>query len=105
MMNLDFNETDRFYENKVFLNRIVACVLFINIATAGLVVRLVYLQVVGHAHYSNLAQDNRVKISPLPPTRGMIIDRNGEVLANNLPTYSLEVFLDQVPDLDPPWRN
>ena len=99
-MNLDLNETDHFRENKVFINRIVACVLFINIATLGLVVRLVYLQVVGHAHYSNLAQDNRVKISPLPPTRGMIIDRNGDVLANNFPTYSLEVFLDQVADLD-----
>lgn len=99
-MNLEFNEKDRFYENKVFINRIVACVLFINIATAGLVARLIYLQVVGHAHFSSLAQDNRVKISPLPPTRGMIIDRNGEVLANNFPTYSLEVFLDRVPDID-----
>jgi len=100
MMNLDFNEKDRFYENKVFLNRVVACVLFINIATAGLVVRLAYLQVVGHLHYSTLAQGNRVKISPLPPTRGMIIDRNGDVLANNFPTYSLEVFLDRVPDIE-----
>ncbi len=99
-MNLDFNEKDRFYENKVFLNRIVVCVLFINIATLALVARLVYLQVVGHIHYSSLAQDNRVKISPLPPTRGMIIDRNGEVLANNFPTYSLELFLDQVQDVD-----
>ena len=99
-MNLDFNEKDRFFENKVFLNRIVACVLFINIATVGLLIRLIYLQVVGHSHYASLAQDNRVKISPLPPTRGMIIDRNGEVLANNYPTYSLEVFLDRVPDID-----
>ncbi|MFZ4704203.1 MAG: penicillin-binding protein 2, partial [Candidatus Methylumidiphilus sp.] len=99
-MNLDFNEKDRFYESRVFLNRIVACVLFINLATAGLVVRLIYLQVVGHTHYASLAKDNRVKISPLPPTRGMIIDRNGEVLANNFPTYSLEVFLDRVPDVE-----
>ena len=99
-MNLDFNEKDRLYENKVFINRIIACALLVNIATVGLVVRLAYLQVVGHAHYANLAQDNRVKISPLPPTRGMIIDRDGEVLANNFPTYSLEVTLDQVPDLE-----
>jgi len=99
-MDLDFNEKDRFYENRVFLNRIVASVLLILFATLGLVVRLAYLQVVGHAHYSSLARDNRVKISPLPPTRGMIFDRNGEVLANNFPTYSLEVFPERVPDLD-----
>ena len=41
-MKLDLNETDHLRENKVFINRIVACVLFINIATLGLVVRLVY---------------------------------------------------------------
>ncbi len=99
-MNLDFNEKDRFYENRVFLNRIVASVLFIILATMGLVARLVYLQVVGHVHYADLARDNRVKISPLPPARGMIFDRNGEVLADNFPTYSLEVFPEQVPDLE-----
>jgi len=99
-MNLDFNEKDRFYENRVFLNRIVASVLLILFASLGLVVRLAYLQVAGHAHYASLARDNRVKISPLPPTRGMIFDRNGEVLANNFHTYSLEVFPEQVPDLE-----
>jgi penicillin-binding protein 2 len=99
-MNLDFNEKDRFYENRVFLNRIVASVLLIIAGTLGLVARLAYLQIVGHDHYSSLARDNRVKISPLPPTRGMIFDRNGEVLANNFPTYILEVFPDQVPDLE-----
>ncbi|MFM8333455.1 MAG: penicillin-binding protein 2 [Candidatus Methylumidiphilus sp.] len=99
-MNLDFNEKDRFYENRVFLNRIVASVLLIVLATMGLVARLTYLQVVGHTHYATLARDNRVKISPLPPTRGMIYDRNGEVLANNFPTYILEVLPEQVPDLE-----
>lgn len=99
-MNLDFSEKDRFYEQRVFLNRIVASVLLIILGTLGLVARLAYLQVVGHAHYASLARDNRVKISPLPPTRGMIFDRNGEVLANNFPTYILEIFPDQVPDLE-----
>jgi len=99
-MNLDFNEKDRFYENRVFLNRIVASVLLILVASMALVLRLAYLQIVGHTHYAGLARDNRVKISPLPPTRGMIFDRNGEVLAENFPTYSLEVFPDQVPDLE-----
>jgi penicillin-binding protein 2 len=99
-MNLEFNEKDRFFENRVFLNRIVASVLFISLATLGLVARLAYLQIAGHAHYASLANENRVKISPLPPTRGMIFDRNGEILAENFPTYSLEVFPEQVRDMD-----
>lgn len=99
-MNLDFNDKDRFFENRVFLNRIVISVLLILIATLGLVVRLAYLQIVGHSHYSNLARDNRVRIAPLPPTRGLIYDRNGELLANNFPTYILQVLPEQVPDLD-----
>lgn len=99
-MNLDFNLKDRFYENRLFLNRIVASVILIALATLGLGVRLVYLQVVGHDHYATLSRDNRVKISPLPPTRGIIFDRNGEVLADNIPTYSLEIIPEQVPDLD-----
>jgi penicillin-binding protein 2 len=99
-MNLDFNPKDRIQETRLFLNRVVASVIFILLATTGLVLRLVYLQVMGHEHYASLSRDNQVKISPLPPTRGMIFDRNGEVLADNIPTYSLEVIPDRVPDLN-----
>lgn len=99
-MNLDFDSKDRFQENRLFLNRIVASVIFIVLATLGLVLRLVYLQIVGHEHYATLSRDNQVKIAPLPPTRGMIFDRNGEVLADNIPTYSLEIIPDRTPNLD-----
>ncbi|MDD5033253.1 MAG: penicillin-binding protein 2 [Methylococcaceae bacterium] len=100
MINFEFNSKDRFYENRVFLNRIVVSVIFIILATAGLLARLAYLQIIGHEHYASLSHDNRVKIAPLPPTRGMIFDRNGEVLANNNPTYSLEIIPEQVADLE-----
>ncbi|WP_045226657.1 penicillin-binding protein 2 [Methyloterricola oryzae] len=95
----EFTIKDRFREQRLFLNRIVASALFIAVATAALTVRLIYLQVVGHEYYATLSRDNRVKISPLPPTRGMIFDRNGEVLADNYPTYSLELIPEQVPDM------
>lgn len=95
----EFTIKDRFREQRLFLNRIVASALFIAFATAALTVRLIYLQVVGHEYYATLSRDNRVKISPLPPTRGMIFDRNGEVLADNYPTYSLELIPEQVPDM------
>lgn len=87
-------------ENRVFLSRIVAAFILIILLMSGLVVRLVYLQIVGHEHYATLSKDNRIKISPLPPTRGIIYDRNGHMLARNVPTYSLELIPEQVKNLD-----
>ena len=54
----------------------------------------------GHAHYASLAKDNSIKLVPLVPTRGMIYDRNGKVLAENTPSYSLEIIPEQVHDMD-----
>jgi penicillin-binding protein 2 len=99
-MSRPFDLKEKFYENRLFLNRIAASVMFILLATTGLVVRLIYLQVMGHEHYSTLSRDNQVKISPLAPSRGLIFDRNGEVLADNTATYSLEIIPEQVPDLE-----
>lgn len=86
-------------ENRRFLGRIVLCAVAMVLATAVLVARLVYLQIVGHEHYTMLSRDNQIKISPLAPTRGVIYDRNGEVLADNIPTYSLQIVPVQTPDL------
>lgn len=66
----------------------------------GLVVRLIYLQVVGHEHYATMSKDNRIKIAPLAPTRGVIYDRQGRMLAQNVPTYSLELIPEQIKDID-----
>ena len=65
-----------------------------------LLARMVQLQVVEHAHFRTLSESNRVKIVPLEPTRGLIYDRNGTVLAQNTPTYSLEVVPDAVGNID-----
>ena len=67
---------------------------------SALLTRLVVLQVINHQHFTTLSQDNRVKVLPLPPTRGLIHDRNGLILAQNLPTFSLEVIPEKVKDLD-----
>lgn len=91
---------DTLAENRIFLSRVVAIFVFIIILTLGLIVRLVYLQVAGHEHYSTMAKSNRIKVLPLPPTRGIIYDRKGRVLADNLPTYSLELIPEQIKDLD-----
>jgi penicillin-binding protein 2 len=87
-------------ESRVFLGRIAAAFAFMLLLSAGLAVRLAYLQIAGHEHYSSLARDNRIKISPIAPTRGVIYDRRGRVLAENIPTFSLELIPEQIADLD-----
>lgn len=87
-------------ENRLFLGRIYAALALIGVLTASLIVRLVYLQIVGHAHYSTLAKENSIKLMPVPPTRGIIYDRNGKILAENTPSYSLELVPEQIKDID-----
>ncbi len=65
-----------------------------------LVVRLWQLQVRDGAYYRSLAQDNRTRSVLLHPVRGLIYDRNGIPLANNIPSFNLYVQLSDVPDRD-----
>ena len=95
-----FTIKDSYLENRLIINRVVAAlvvILFLNLLLAG---RLIYLQISGHEHYSSLSQNNRIKISPLQPTRGLIFDRQGEILAQNITTYSLELIPEQVGNLE-----
>jgi penicillin-binding protein 2 len=62
--------------------------------------RFYYLQVSQSDHYHTLAEANRISILPLVPNRGLIFDRNGEILARNFSTYTLEIVPREIPDLD-----
>jgi penicillin-binding protein 2 len=64
------------------------------------IVRLVWLQVVQYDYFADLSQGNRIKIEPIPPNRGLILDRNGLPLATNAPSYQLELTREQVTDID-----
>ena len=57
-----------------------------------LAARFIFLQVVQHDHYASRAEDNRISIVPIPPNRGLILDRNGIVMARNYSGYTLEIF-------------
>lgn len=87
-------------ENHFFINRIIAAFIAIVLLTSGLIVRLIHLQVAGHEHYATLAKDNSIKIYPIVPTRGMIYDRHGNILAENTQSYSLEIIPEKSKDLD-----
>jgi penicillin-binding protein 2 len=90
---------DYLYESQLFLGRAIVAGVLVLIVIAMLIGRLFYLQVESHDHYTTLSQDNRVKIEPLPPTRGLIYDRNGVILAQNLPAYSLEITPEKTENL------
>jgi penicillin-binding protein 2 len=99
-MARNFVIKDLLAENRIFLSRVVAIFIFVIILILGLIIRLMYLQIAGHEHYSTMAISNRIKVLPLPPTRGIIYDRKGRVLAENLPSYSLELIPEQIKDVD-----
>jgi penicillin-binding protein 2 len=62
--------------------------------------RFSYLQVSQREHYHTLAEANRISISPIVPNRGLIFDRNGEVLAHNYSAYTLEIVPSKIGDLE-----
>ncbi len=83
-------------EYRIIRRRIVLSALIILFLLGLVLARLYDLQVVGYQHFTTLSDSNRIRIRALPPARGLIIDRNGEVLANNLPSYRLEIIREQV---------
>jgi penicillin-binding protein 2 len=91
---------DHWQEHRMFLARVVAAGVFIVLLVGLLVYRLVDLQVVKFEHFSRLSQGNRVRLEPVPPVRGLLFDRNGRTLADNLPVYQLELIPEQVRDID-----
>lgn len=87
-------------ERRLFQHRALlagaAMVLLVSVS----LIRLAYLQIVHHEHYATLSTDNRVRLVALPPPRGLIYDRNGVLLAENLPAYRLEITPSEVGDLE-----
>ncbi|MDO6575313.1 penicillin-binding protein 2, partial [Staphylococcus pasteuri_A] len=53
-----------------------------------------------HDTYTTRSNDNRIKVLPLAPPRGLVFDRNGALLAENRPNFSLEIIPENVDDLD-----
>ena len=88
MSNL--NNTDR--ELRHFRNRIMALAVLVLFCFFLLLLRFVWLQVVRHSNYVAQAEENRISIVPTMPSRGIITDRNGVVLANNYSAYTLEII-------------
>ena len=83
-----------------FRARLLVAGLAVLCAFSLLTARLVYLQVYRHADLSEQAESNRTAIVPIVPNRGLILDRNGIVLASNYSAYTLEIMPSRVESLD-----
>ncbi|MDH5447255.1 MAG: penicillin-binding protein 2, partial [Gammaproteobacteria bacterium] len=90
---------DHIRESWLFNKRVIAALIFSFILLFILLLRLFYLQVMSHEHFATLSNNNRVNIFPLPPTRGLIYDRSGHILAQNMSTYSLEIVSERVNEI------
>jgi penicillin-binding protein 2 len=91
---------DHHSEQQLFEGRAIAAAVIMVIALGSVIARLVWLQVIQYDYFSDLSQGNRIKIEPIPPNRGLILDRNGLPLATNAPSYQLELTREQVTDID-----
>ncbi|MCH8104838.1 MAG: penicillin-binding protein 2 [Proteobacteria bacterium] len=91
---------DDFLESRLIRRRLIVSAGIVLVLIGIVVARLYVLQIVDYEHFSTLSDSNRIRIRALPPTRGLIYDRNGVVMANNLPAYRLEIVREQVEDMD-----
>lgn len=87
-------------ESALFYRRALVSFIGIAILVGLLLFNLFHIQVEQHQDYQTRSNDNRIKIVPVPPNRGLIYDRNGVILAENRPIYSLEITLEKVSELD-----
>ncbi len=91
---------DHSREGKVFFSRASIAFVIVLLMMGLLLSRLYYLQVVQHDHLTALSDDNRVQLKPVGPTRGLIYDRNGILLADNRPSYSVTLLKEEVKDIE-----
>jgi penicillin-binding protein 2 len=85
-----------FAENRLFTVRSIVAGVLASVLLLAVAGRLFYLQVLRYQYYSELSQGNRIRTEPIPPSRGLILDRNGLVLADNAPAFNLELVREQV---------
>lgn len=87
-------------ELKIFRSRAIILAILVFLMLCALVWRMTYLQISLHEKYFDLSENNRLQLRPIAPKRGLIYDRNGVLLAENIPTYSLTITPERVYDMD-----
>ena len=86
-------------ETALFMRRTIVVFLSILFAIGILITNLFYLQISSFENYQTRSNSNRISVQTIPPNRGLIYDRNGVILAENRPVYSLQVIANKTNDL------
>jgi penicillin-binding protein 2 len=90
---------DHWAEQRIFTFRSIVAGVLVAALLLTVAGRLFFLQVLRYQYYAELSQGNRVRTEPVPPSRGLILDRHGVVLAENRPSYQIEVVRELVGDV------
>lgn len=91
---------DPYLETRLFRSRIITGFLLLLLVIAGLMARYFWLQVIQHEEFSTQSVNNQVRLVPVAPNRGLIYDRRGRPIAENLPAYRLEIVPEKVSDIE-----
>ena len=91
---------DLYEEKRTFTGRVVVAAILCLVMIGLLAMRLIDLQLIRHDYYSTRADDNRMRLTPIAPVRGLIYDRNGALIAQNLPSFVLDITPERVGNLN-----
>ena len=87
-------------ETEVYQKRLTRLTLFVLIVFGVLFVRLWFLQIINGARYRIQSESNSIDLRDILPFRGLIFDRNGQLLVDNRPSFILGVIPEDIKDLD-----
>ena len=99
-MSPDSQIKDHRAERQTFVNRVIFTTIIGALFLSFVIVRLMQLQISQHEKFTKQSQGNRIRISTISPTRGLIFDRNGKILAENIPAYQLEIIPEQISNVN-----
>ena len=91
---------DPVHEVRQFTARVFTLWVLLAVAMALLALRMYQLQILEYDKHATQSDENRIQVQPIAPTRGLIYDRNGVLLAHNLPVYSLTLVRERVEDME-----
>ena len=85
-------------ERDIFLNRVILAIVAVFLLVFLVIIRLIYLQVYNHQHYTTLSTDNYIKVRPVAPPRGVIYSADDVMLAGNRPSFNLVGVPEKIKD-------
>lgn len=91
---------DHAVEVRMFTSRVLTLWVLLAAAMLVLALRMYQLQVLEYEKHATQSDQNRIQVQPIAPTRGLIYDRNGILLAENVPVFSLTLVRERVEDMD-----